>query len=57
MDKVKGMAGTKKPDLVQGDKVLVDNTRMFKKGTESRWSDKVYVVQSVKEGGRGRGGL
>ncbi len=25
----------------------VDNTSLFKKGTESRWSDEVHVVQSA----------
>jgi hypothetical protein len=34
-------------DLKPGDKVRVDDTAMFKKGTESRWSDEVHVVQSA----------
>ncbi len=32
-------------DLNPGDKVRVDDTKLFKKGTESRWSDEVHVVQ------------
>ena len=34
-------------DLKQGDKVRIDDTAMFKKGTESRWSDQVHLVQSA----------
>jgi hypothetical protein len=34
-------------DLKQGDKVRVDDTALFKKGTESRLSDEVHVVQSA----------
>ena len=34
-------------DLKSGDKVRVSDTAMFKKGTESRWSDEVHVVQSA----------
>ena len=34
-------------DLKPGDKVRVDDTAMFKKGTESRWSDEVHVIQSA----------
>jgi hypothetical protein len=34
-------------DLKPGDKVRVDGTALFKKGTESRWSDEVHVVQSA----------
>ncbi len=34
-------------DLKPGDKVTIDNAAMFKKGTESRWSDEVHVVQSA----------
>jgi hypothetical protein len=34
-------------DLKPGDKVSVDDTSLFKKGTESSWSDKVHVVQSA----------
>ena len=34
-------------DLKPGDKVRVDDTKLFKKGTESRWSDEVHVVQSA----------
>jgi hypothetical protein len=34
-------------DLKPGDKVRIDDTAMFKKGTESRWSDEVHVVQSA----------
>jgi len=29
------------------DKVRIDDTSLFKKGTESRWSDEVHVVQSA----------
>ena len=34
-------------DLKPGDKVRVDDTAMFKKGTESRWSDEVHVVREA----------
>ena len=34
-------------DLKPGDKVRIDDTALFKKGTESRWSDEVHVVQSA----------
>ncbi len=34
-------------DLKPGDKVRIDDTAMFKKGTESRWSDEVHVVLSA----------
>ena len=34
-------------DLTAGDKVRIDDTALFKKGTESRWSDEVHVVQSA----------
>ncbi len=31
-------------DLKPGDRVRIDDTSMFKKGTENRWSDEVHVV-------------
>ncbi len=34
-------------DLKPGDKVRIDDTSLFKKGTESRCSDEVHVVQSA----------
>jgi hypothetical protein len=34
-------------DLKPGDTVRVDDTSLFKIGTESRWSDEVHVVQSA----------
>ncbi len=34
-------------DLKPGDKVRVSDTALFKKGTESRWSDGVDVVESA----------
>jgi hypothetical protein len=34
-------------DLKPGDKVRVDDTAMFKKGTERRWSDEVQVVREA----------
>jgi hypothetical protein len=34
-------------ELKQCDKVRVDDTAMFKKGTESRWSDEVHVVREA----------
>jgi hypothetical protein len=34
-------------DLEPGDKVRIDDTALFKKVTESRWSDEVHVVQSA----------
>jgi hypothetical protein len=36
-------------DLNPGDKVRVDDTSLYKKGTESRWSDEVHIVQSASE--------
>ncbi len=30
-----------------GDKVRIDDTALFKKGTENRWSDAVHVVESA----------
>ena len=34
-------------DLKPGDKVRIDDTSLFKKGTESRWSDDVHVVKEA----------
>ena len=34
-------------DLKPGDKVRIDDTALFKKGTENRWSDTVHVVESA----------
>ena len=34
-------------DLKPGDKVRVINTTLFKKETESQWTDEVHVVQSA----------
>ena len=34
-------------DLNPGDKVRIDDTSMFKKGTENRWSDEVHVVKEA----------
>ena len=34
-------------DLNAGDKVRVDDTQMFKKGSENRWSDKIYTVAAA----------
>jgi hypothetical protein len=34
-------------DLKPGDKVRIDGTAMFKKGTESRWSDEVHVEREA----------
>ncbi len=34
-------------DLEPGDKVRIDDTALFKNGTESRWSDVVHVVKSA----------
>ncbi len=34
-------------NLKPGDKVRIDDTSLFKKGTESLWSDEVHVVQSA----------
>ncbi len=30
-----------------GDKVRIDDTSLFKKGTESRWTDEVHVVKEA----------
>jgi len=35
-------------DLVKGDKVRIRETNIFKKGTEPRWSDEVYEVDSAR---------
>jgi hypothetical protein len=37
-----------KPDLKEGDKVRINITRTFKKGTEPRWSDEIYIVKYQK---------
>jgi hypothetical protein len=34
-------------DLKPGDKVRIDDTSMFQKGTENRWSDEVHVVKEA----------
>ena len=34
-------------DLHPGDKVRLDETALFKKGTENRWSDNVHIVESA----------
>ena len=34
-------------DLNAGDKVRIDDTAMFKKGSENRWSDKIYTVAAA----------
>ena len=34
-------------DLKPGDKVRTDDTALFKKGTENRWSDEVHVVKEA----------
>jgi hypothetical protein len=34
-------------DLKAGDKVRIDVTAMFKKGSENRWSDKIYTVAAA----------
>ncbi len=33
--------------LKPGDKVRIDNTSMFKKGTENRWSNEAHVVKEA----------
>ena len=35
-------------DLVKGDKVRIRETNIFKKGTEPRWSDEVFEVESAR---------
>jgi len=35
-------------DLTPGDKVRIKDTALFKKGTESRWTDEVFTVESAK---------
>ena len=34
-------------DLEPGDKVRIDDTALFKKGTESRWSDEIHIIKSA----------
>ena len=34
-------------DLKAGDKVRIDDTHLFKKGSENRWSDKIYTVAAA----------
>lgn len=34
-------------DLKPGDKVRIDDTALFKKGSESRWSDEIHVVKEA----------
>ncbi len=31
-------------DLEPGDKVRIDDTALFKKGTERKWCDEVHVI-------------
>ena len=33
--------------MTPGDKVRIDDTEMFKKETENRWSDEVHVVKEA----------
>ena len=35
-------------DLKKDDKVRVRDTAMFKKGTEARWTDEIFIVESTK---------
>ncbi len=35
-------------DLKQGYKVWVDDTVLFKKGNENRWSDEIYTVDYIQ---------
>ena len=35
-------------NFVSGDHVRVREANIFKKGTESRWSDEIYTVEGVK---------
>ena len=35
-------------DLEPGDRVRIDGTALFKKGTENRWSDETHVVQEAR---------
>ena len=35
-------------DLKPGDKVRIDDTALFKKGSESRWSDEIHVVKEAR---------
>jgi transposase InsO family protein len=37
-----------KSDLVIGDKVRVDTKKLFEKGTEPKYSNKIYIVSHVK---------
>ena len=32
-----------------GVKVRIDDTALFKKGSESRWSDEIHVVKEARE--------
>ena len=34
-------------DLKPGDKVRIDDTALFKKGSKSRWSDEIHVVKEA----------
>ncbi len=34
-------------DKKSGDKVRIDDTALFKKGTDNRWSDEIYIVESA----------
>jgi hypothetical protein len=36
-------------DLEPGDKVRIDDTALFKKGTESRWSDQAQSAQAPEQ--------
>ena len=40
-------ANITKPDLFKGDKVRINIKGLFDKGTESIWSNEVYIVESM----------
>ena len=43
----KGEQNSFTTDLKAGDKVRIDVTHLFKKGSETRWSDKIYTVAAA----------
>ena len=36
-------------DITPGDKVRLSDTALLKKGSESRWTDDVFIVESARE--------
>jgi hypothetical protein len=44
----KSKANNMKSDLEKGDKVRINESKIFKKGSEPQWSSKIYIVESAR---------